>query len=241
MAIYNFHIKYLKAEDNTVADTLLCLPLEEQLPIKVSHMAAFMLVTANSSFVQSIKDGSLFDPFCVKLKEYLESVPGLEILEKLYYISDWLVIPHHLELCKTLFSLAHDCLGHFGFKRSYGSLWDTYYWSNMRKDFEEAYMPSCDVCQRNKSWTHKPSGPLHPLLILDARFDSITINFVGTLPSDNGYDQVVTMTDHLGVDLQIIQCKTTITAEQFALLFLNSWYCKNGHPLEIGSNRDNSS
>jgi len=46
-------------------------------------------------------------------------------------------------LRETLFSLAHDALGHFGFDKTYGSLQEAYYWPNMRWDLEQGYMPSC--------------------------------------------------------------------------------------------------
>lgn len=46
------------------------------------------------------------------------------------------------------------------------------------------------------------------------------------------------MTDHLGVDIQLAPCSTKMTAEDFANIFFNKWYCKNGCPLEIISDRD---
>lgn len=50
----------------------------------------------------------------------------------------------------------------------------------------------------------KVPGPLHPLPIPDKRFDSVAIDFVGPLPVDNGFDGIVTMTDRLGADVQIV-------------------------------------
>lgn len=46
------------------------------------------------------------------------------------------------------------------------------------------------------------------------------------------------MTDRLGADIQIAPCKTTMTAEEFASLFFDCWYCENGCPLEIITDRD---
>ena len=92
----------------------------------------------------------------------------------------------------------------------------------MRKDLEEAYIPSCEDCQCNKGPTRKPSGPLHPLPVPDARFDSVAIDFIGPLPLDDGFDTIITMTDRLGADIRIIPSHTTISVEQFALLFLTT-------------------
>lgn len=55
---------------------------------------------------------------------------------------------------------------------------------------------------------------------------------------DGGFDYLVTMTDRLGADLQIAPCNTTMTAEEFAVIFFDKWYCENGLPLEIITDRD---
>ena len=91
--------------------------------------------------------------------------------------------------------MAHDNLEHFGDIKSYNVLKDAYYWSNMRKDLEESYIPACEDCQRNKASTKMPTGPLHPLLIADTRYDCIFIDFVGSLPEDKGFNYLCTITD----------------------------------------------
>ena len=108
----------------------------------------------------------------------------------------------------------------------------------MRWDLEEAYIPACVDCQCNKSCTKKPSGPLHPLPIPDTRGDSIAINFIGPLPIDNGFDCIITITDCLGADIWIAPTHVDITAERFSAQFFDLWYCENGLPLNIISDRD---
>jgi hypothetical protein len=77
------------------------------------------------------------------------------------------------------------------------------------------------------------AGPLHPLPVPDKRFDSVAIDFIGPLPKDDGFDTIVTMTDRLGADVQIVPCRGDMSAEDFAFLFFDKWYCENGCPLEI--------
>jgi hypothetical protein len=108
----------------------------------------------------------------------------------------------------------------------------------MRKDLVNAYVPSCADCQCNKNRTAKPAGPLHPLPVPDKQFESIAIDFVGPLPKDEGFDAIVTMTDRLGADIQIAPCNTNMTAEEFATIFFNRWFCENGCPLELITDRD---
>jgi Integrase zinc binding domain len=49
----------------------------------------------------------------------------------LWYIGDRLLIPRTSTICKDLFHLVHDVLGHFGTNKSYATLQDAYYWLNM--------------------------------------------------------------------------------------------------------------
>ena len=108
----------------------------------------------------------------------------------------------------------------------------------MRKNLLSGYIPSCANCQRNKSLTTKPAGLLHPLPVPDHHFQSVAIDFVGPLPLDHGFDSIVIMTDRLGADIQIIPCKTTMTVEQFAVIFFDRWYWENGCPQEIVTDCD---
>ena len=108
----------------------------------------------------------------------------------------------------------------------------------MRRDLEQGYVISCPNCQRNKLSTVKPYGPLHPLPIPDQHGDSIAIDFIGPLPEDNKKNGIVTFTDHLGSDIQLVPTRTDITAEELAYLFFDKWYCENGLPTDIVSDRD---
>jgi hypothetical protein len=108
----------------------------------------------------------------------------------------------------------------------------------MRRDLELAYVLGCVGCQRNKSSTSKPKGPLHPLPVPDGRGDRVGMDFIGPLPPDEGFDCILTMTDALGSDVRIIPTHTTLTAEQCAELFFTHWFCENGLPKAILCDRD---
>lgn len=108
----------------------------------------------------------------------------------------------------------------------------------MRKDLGHGYVPGCIDCQQNKSTTGKAQRPLHPLQVPTEQFESVAIDFIGPLPKDDGLDTIVTMTDRLGADIQIATCTTDITVEDFTYVFFDKWYCENGCPQEIISDRD---
>jgi hypothetical protein len=76
------------------------------------------------------------------------------------------------------------------------------------------------------------------LPIPNQRGDSVTIDFIGPLPKDDGKNSIITFTDRLGSDIQLLASRTDISVEQLAYLFFDKWYCENGLPTEIISDRD---
>jgi hypothetical protein len=203
-------------------------------------IASVLKISSDASILASIKAGYASDPWCAKLESASKGMPGLEfrLPEGLWYVADRLIVPRVGDIRQTLFHLAHDTLGHFGFDKCYKTLRDCYYWPNMHRDLEEAYIPSCPDCQRNKSGTKKPAGPLHPNPIPEKRGDSVAIDFIGPLPTDQGFNCIASFTDRLGADIRLVPTRTDISAEDFALLFFDNWYCENGLPLDIFSDRD---
>ena len=84
----------------------------------------------------------------------------------------------------------------------------------------------------------KKPGPLHPLLVPDACGQSIAMDFIGSLNDNSGYNCILSITDHLGADICIVPTHIDITAEDLAVIFFDVWYCENGLPLDIVSDRD---
>ena len=220
-------------------------------------VATRLRIASDPRWLTTIREGYATDAWCRKLLASLASgVPGdashlletgaldgksaggVSVRDRLLFVADRLVIPRVSDLREHLFRLAHDALGHMGFDKSYAALRDAFYWPNLRRDLENLYVPSCDACQRNKTLNVKPVGPLHPLPVPDARGDSVAIDFVGRLPEDDSFDCIATMTCRLGSDIRVVPCRTDISAEDFAVLFFTHWYCENGLPRDIVSDRD---
>ena len=192
----------------------------------------------DDKLVNDILNGYSSDPWCQKLLSASKGMPELTVKDGLWFLGNRLIVPNGCGAREYIFQLTHDTLGHFGFFKSYENIRNSYFWPGMRKDLEEGYIPSCAECLRNKSSTSKPSGPLHPLPIPDERCESVAMDFIGPLPLDNGFDYILTITDRLNSDIRIIPTKSTITAEQLATIFFEFWYCENGLPLNIISDRD---
>ena len=195
-------------------------------------------ISADQDFLSLLRKGYEEDSWTRSLSLAAPGMPNLRCTDGLWFLDDRLVVPNSGHLRETLFRLAHDNLGHFGFDKSYEALRHSYYWPKMRKELESAYVPSCIECQRNKSSTTKPIGPLHPLPVPDARCDSVAIDFIGPLPMDEGFNYLMTLTDRLGSDVRLVPCTTSLTAEGLAEKFFVNWYCENGLPTDIISDRD---
>lgn len=240
---YDATIHYLPGEKNCAADALSCLP-DTTFTTLAATLGATQSEKIKTRFkledaiLNEIKAGYADDPFTRRLTKAAPSMMNVRETNGFWYIDNRLVIPNKSGVRKTLFRLARDALGHFGAPKTYGALRDGYYWPNMHRDLEEGYIPGCADCQRNKSCTTKPIGPLHPLPVPDGHCDSVTMDFIGPLPTDDGYDTILTFTDRLGSDIRIIPTVSTLTAEQLAELFFEKWYCENGLPLEIVSDCD---
>jgi hypothetical protein len=74
------------------------------------------------------KKGYQEDPWCQRLEDLMNSLPGLWKDEKgLYYISECLVIMQVDNLHEHLFHTAHDVAGHFDADKSYTLLRGSYY------------------------------------------------------------------------------------------------------------------
>jgi hypothetical protein len=249
MSQYDLTINYIKGEDNIVADALSRLPANcfpdettEAPPHAIwsqtRSFGAVLTVTADTSILKQIKAGYHTDNFCKKFFAPSFNTPGIREVNSLWYAGSWLIVLRVGDILEQLFQFAHDSLGHFSSNKSYTALRDAYYWPNMRWDLEQSYIPACVDCQQNKSHTTKVAGPLHPPLVPEERGDSMAMDFVRPLLPDEGFDCILTMTDHLNSDFRIMPTHTNITAEDLAILFFNNWYCDKGLPLDIVSNRN---
>jgi hypothetical protein len=125
-------------------------------------IGGILKIAMDNEFVSEIKAGYRKDKFCKQIMDCLNAIQGVTKRNGLLYIGSRLLIPRVTNIREMIFRLAHDNLGHFGRDKSYAALWDDYYWPNMQKELEESYIPGCAECQRNKSPTWKPVGPLHP-------------------------------------------------------------------------------
>ena len=137
---------------------------------------------------------------------------------------------------------AHDSkpAGHMGARRTLARLRESgLHWPNMARDVE-AYVASCDTCQRTKPAV-APQGIATPMEVPAGRWMVVSLDIVNGLPVSAGsdYDCVVVFTDRFSK--QAYFCPTRyegLTAEGVAELYVQHVFRVQGVPSVILSDRD---
>lgn len=235
LADYDYELAYVPGKKNAVADAMSRFSFPNEPTLAVCGIST---VTLSGDFVRRVKDSYRDDAFCVQLGRNLESAPGFEERDGLFYFEGGrLVVPNDPELREALLHDSHDALGHFGPKKTLATLSASFYWTGMAKQVEE-YVTSCDGCQRHKARTTKRARKFHPLPIPPRPFSDVALDFVGPLPTSNGKDLLLTVTDRLSGYTRLIACRTKDGAKEVARLFHDEWVRFFGIPERLVSDRD---
>jgi hypothetical protein len=136
----------------------------------------------------------------------------------------------------------HDlpAYGHPGISRTTQLVMRYYWWPQIAKDIHN-YVKGCAECQRHKVNTQAQKAPLNPITPeLDALpFQMIAMDFIVKLPVSEGYDSILTITDHDCSKVAIfIPCNETIDADGVADLYLRNVFVHYGLPSKVICNRD---
>jgi hypothetical protein len=129
----------------------------------------------------------------------------------------------------------HIAAGHPGITKTLINIRRHYWWPGM-KDFITQYIKGCATCQMTKINTH-PSKPALFLIATDPKallFQVIALDFITDLPVSEGYNSILTVTDHDCSKASIfIPCNRTITAEETAKLYAQHIVPHYGLPTRI--------
>jgi hypothetical protein len=136
----------------------------------------------------------------------------------------------------------HDlpAYGHPGISRTTALTERHYWWPRMRQEIRD-YVGGCADCQRNKVNMQARKAPLAPIFPNPEAmpFETVAMDFIVKLPLSNGFDSILTITDHDCTKAAIfIPCNETITAEGVAELYLQQVFKRFGLPQKIISDHD---
>jgi hypothetical protein len=118
----------------------------------------------------------------------------------------------------------HDlpAYGHPGISRTADLVKRHYWWPRMGQDIID-YVKGCADCQRNKVNTHPQKASLSPIYPTPEAlpFETVAMDFIVKLPESDGYDSILTVTDHDCTKMALfIPCNESISAEGVARLYI---------------------
>lgn len=103
------------------------------------------------------------------------------------------------------------------------------------------FMAPCLICQQVKAEHQRPSGLLHPLLILEWKWEHITMNFVIGLPRTTSKNKTIwVIIDRLAKSVHFLPIKAMWPLTQLAELYVREIIRLHGAPVSIVSDRDST-
>jgi len=244
---YDLEIRYIKGKSNIPADAISRAHFEKPKTAAKLSMLAALIATVVSA---SISTDHLSDPHNKEMYEQLADDIREKYSKKLekdgevYYILDSglrkLLIPDDKVVKAKIYHEMHDSpiAGHGGINKTITSICRHFYWKNMKSDIRE-YVRSCDSCQKNKSSNQKEAGLLQSIPVNDIPFQSISMDFITTLPKTKaGFDAIFVVVDRLSKYGIFVPMRSDSTAIDVAELFLNNVFKNHGMPKQIISDRD---
>lgn len=225
LAAFDFDIKYVKGDENVVADALSRVDHSSLEPDQPNLLCFFGDNDKNEteasdsiSFESILLSSQTTDPFISAVREYLSTKslpndPALASLVRQYAnrceVKDdrlkismkkrlALVIPRSL-VDTVLFSAHDDKMfgGHCGFDRTFYRL-KKYFWPGMTKEIKD-YVASCTVCARFNIPNKKPYGRMKPITMDPSSqpMDFVSVDVTGPLEvSAAGYKYIIVFVDY---------------------------------------------
>lgn len=168
--------------------------------------------------------------------------PALTLIDGVKYYRSKIFVPEDLELWWELLKVYHDTIsaGHPGASLTLASLEQDYWWPQMN-DFIQSYVKGCAMCQYNKSDTHPNKPPMFPISVEAATlpFQTVTVDWITKLPLSNGYDSILTITNHNCSKAMIfILCNEASLGEKMVELYIWNVAVHFGIPWKLISDHD---
>ncbi|KAI5343688.1 hypothetical protein L3X38_011564 [Prunus dulcis] len=149
-------------------------------------------------------------------------------------------VPRWDNLRQELLKECHDSkwAGHPGTHQILALMSKAYYWPHMREDVD-SFVRTCLVCQQDKTLQKQPGGLLEPLRVPTRPWESLSMDFIVSLPKSEGCGSILVVVDRFTKYATFIPAPADCNAEEAARLFLKHVVKYWGIPKSIISDRDN--
>ena len=175
------------------------------------------------------------------MKKWEQSKKAL-LQDGIWMVQERIVVPPNDELKRTILHRYHDAptAGHPGRDCTLNAIKRLFWWPDLT-GWVTAYVQGCTSCQQNKLQNHPRRTPQFriPMTTDTLPFQTISLDLITQLPPSRGADAILTIVDHGCTRAAIfLPCKTTITGEGVAKLYMEHVYRWFGLPQKIISDRD---
>lgn len=196
--------------------------------------SAVDIETLHEDIIKAIPD----DPAIADLSDRSDNPRWSKSEDGLVHLDGRIYVPCVGDLRLRVLRNTHDHIlaGHPGQNKTLELVRQNYTWPDLRT-FIKDYCKSCTTCMRAKPQRHKPYGTLQQLPIPPRPWDSISMDFIETLPNSDGFDAILVIVDRLSKQGIFIPTHNTCTSEDLALLFVLHVFSKHGVPGHVTSDR----
>ena len=158
---------------------------------------------------------------------------------------DYMQVAETTEENQNIIKKAHDTklAGHQGVLKTFKRIQKKTTWKGIKANVEK-YVKNCPTCAIGKHDRSRKESLHHFLQPPEILFQKPALDFVIGLPESQdpatgvNYDMICTIIDGLTKYAKFVPCKTTMTAEELARLFLKEIFADHGIPEQIISDRD---
>ena len=193
----------------------------------------FFANSNNSDILSALPDDPLY------IAHQKEPQPGWSITPDRFLRHDDLIyIPDSNDLRLRILHYKHDHIlsGHSGQNKSVDLIRRDYTWPGLH-EFVKKYIKTCTTCMRSKPQRHKPYSLLKQLPVPERPWNSISMDFIETLPTSSGCDSILVIVDRLSKQGIFILTTIHCTSEDLAGLFVMHVFSKHGVPEHVTSDR----
>ena len=235
---FDFEICHIPGKANSRADALSRRPDYDQ----GVHDNENVIVLPESIFVRAVTIASPEEGQNEETLRPWVDPHKLKCINDVWYKEGRCVITGSTADKRTIIKSRHNLpvYGHPGISKTTQLVKRDYWWPKMKLDIMD-YVKGCAECQRHKVNNRPTRAPLNPIYpkAKAMPFETVAIDFITKLPLSQGYDSILTVTNHDCTKAAIfIPCNEEINAEQTVALYLRQVVTNFGLPSKIISDRD---